>query len=451
MYIHLTKPLFAWDCLEDSPSLRTVRQALAMLPDGKLLESLRRARGKGRDDYPVEVLWGVVVLTALLRHPGVEACLGELGRNAGLRQAIGIESEAGVPKKWNVSRFLETLGRDPHRTLLHAMFDAMVGRLGAIVPDLGESSAGDATALNARRRSDAGAQEEAHEGLAPPSGGRKEYTDDEGKVVKVLEWFGYKLHLLVDVQHEVALAYAVTAAHAGDGETLPALVQEAQANLPADRLRTLAYDKAADSNDVHALLKEAGIRPLIQMRALWKDEHERLLPGQDAPSNIVYDEAGTVYCYDMESRPAIRHPMAYIGHEPQRGTLKYRCPARHEGWPCPNENACNAGKTYGRTVRLKCELDLRRFPPIPRATKQFERLYKGRTAVERVNARVKIFWGADDGNLAGARRFHAFVGVVMVVHEALATLLAATPRRQGPLGKMHLGPIQKALERGLAP
>lgn len=451
MYIRHTKSLFAWDCLEDSPSLRTVRQALALIPDGKLLESLRQGRGRGRDDYPVEVLWGVVLLTALLRHPGVEACLGELGRNAGLREVIGIASERGVPKKWNVSRFLEVLGRDPHRTLLHEVFDAMAHRLGAIVPDLGESTAGDATALNARRRSQAGAREEAEEGLAPPTGGRKEYTDDEGNVVKVLEWFGYKLHLLVDVTHEVALAYAVTSAHAGDGETLPVLVRAAQENLPAGRMRTLAYDKAADSNAVHAVLDEAGIHPVIQMRHLWKDEHERLVPGQDENPNVVYDESGTLYCYDIQSNPAVRHKMAYIGHEPQRGTLKYRCPARHEGWACPNEKSCNAGKTYGRTVRIKRDLDLRRFPSIPRATKQFERLYQGRTAVERVNARVKIFWGADDGNIAGARRFHAFVGAVMVVHHALATLLAATPRRHGPLGKMHLGPIQKALQQGLAP
>jgi hypothetical protein len=451
MYIHNTKPLFAWECLEDSPSLRTVRQALALIPDGKLLESLRQARGRGRDDYPVEVLWGVVLLTALLRHPGIEACLGELQRNAGLRETIGIESEGDVPKKWNVSRFLEVLGRDPHRTLLHEVFDAMAHRLGAIVADLGESTAGDATALNARRRSEPGAAQEAQEGLAQPTGGRKEYTDDDGHVVKVLEWFGYKLHLLVDVNHEVALAYHVTAAHAGDGETLPTLVRAAQENLPADRMRTLAYDKAADSNDVHALLDAAGIHPVIQMRHLWKDEQERLVPGQEANPNLVYDEAGTVYCYDMQSSPAIRHKMAYIGHEPQRATLKYRCPARHEGWACPNEKACNDGKTYGRTVRVRRDLDLRRFPPIPRATKQFERLYKGRTAVERVNGRVKIFWGADDGNIAGARRFQAFVGVVMVVHQALATLLAATPRRHGPLGKMHLGPIQKALQQGLAP
>jgi len=45
--------------------LRTIRQALAMIPDGKLLESLRAACGRGRDDYPVEVLWGVVVHEAL--------------------------------------------------------------------------------------------------------------------------------------------------------------------------------------------------------------------------------------------------------------------------------------------------------------------------------------------------------------------------------------------------
>ena len=62
-----------------------------------------------------------------------------------------------------------------------------------------------------------------------------------------------------------------------------------------------------------------------------------------------------------------------------------------------------------------------------------------------MNARLKIFWGVDDGNITGARRFHALVGAVMIVHAAFATLLAAAPRREGTLGKLRLGPIQKAL------
>ena len=71
--------------------------------------------------------------------------------------------------------------------------------------------------------------------------------------------------------------------------------------------------------------------------------------------------------------------------------------------------------------------------------------------MERVNARLKVFRGADDGIITGARRFHAFLGTVMVVHLGLATLLAANPRRDGPMGTMKRGKIQEALrEQGSA-
>ena len=451
MRITTTQPLFAWEALEDSPSLKTIRQFLAAVPDGALLESLHRWRGRGRDDYPVYVLWGTLLLTILLRHTSIESCLGELRRNRALRKLIGIESESKVPKKWNMSRFQAVLGTEPHLSLLHEVFDGMIRRLGAVVVDLGVHTAGDASGLNARREKNKKKKRKAVgvAALPEPAGGRKEYTDESGKVIRVVEWFGYKFHLLVDVKHEVVLAYRISSTKAGDNEVLPSLVEEAQGNLPAGRIKTLAYDKACDDRKVHRLLDEAGIKPLIENRRLWKDQTEMMLPGHDGNSNIVHDEAGTVYCYDKVSGRPVRHKMSYIGHEPQRGTLKYRCPAKHEGWRCPSHKVCNAGKSYGLTVRVKRQTDLRRFPPIPRATKQFERLYKGRTAVERVNARVKVFWGADDGNITGARRFHAQLGVVMVVHAGLATLLAGSPRRNGTLGKIRLSVVAKALQQKL--
>jgi len=449
MRIPVTRPLFAWDCLEDSPSLRTVADFLHALPDSKLLNALRRWRGHGRDDYPVTALWGVCVLTPLLRHITIEATLGELRRNKGLRELLGIDSEDHVPKKWNVSRFQKVLGAEPHLSLLREMFDVMVRRLADAVPGLGRRTAGDATGLSARPQRSKGPKGT----LDLPTGGRKEYLDDEGKVTKVVEWFGYKLHLLADVDHEVALGYQVSSANRGDNELLPDLVEQARANLGDDlesdpkdsRIETLAYDKAADTEAVHEFLDRCGIKPLVQMRSLWKGEHERMLPGHDGNSNVVHDEAGTIYCYDKVSDPPIRRKMAYIGHEASRGTLKYRCPACHGNFRCASHKRCNAGKSYGMTVRVKREIDLRRFPPIPRATKTFEREYKGRTAVERVNARTKIFWGIDDGNVTGPERFHAHVGVVMLVHVGLATLLAACPRREGTLGQTRLSPIAEAL------
>jgi len=452
MWIPAAKPLFAWDCLEDSPSLKTIRTFLAALPDGPLLAALRRWRGKGRREYPIHVCWGVVLLTILLRHPTIESCLGELRRNPALRSLLGIPSEAAVPRKWNMSRFLTVLGTQPHLDLLHKVFDEMVRRLAETVPDLGVHLAGDASGLNCRCEG-----RKNKDALPEPAGGRKEYTDEAGNVVKVHEWFGYKFHLLVDVKHEVAVAYRISSTKRGDNEELPGLLAQARRNLGDDpeghagvsRIETVAYDKAADDEKVHEELEAAGIKAVIENRSLWKEELERMLPGHDGTSNVVYDESGTVYCYDKVSDPPIRHRMAYIGCEPKRGTLKYRCPSRHEGWKCRSEERCNAGLKYGKGVRVKREIDLRRFPAIPRGTKQFERRYRGRTAVERVNGRVKVFWGADDGNITGAARFHALLGVVMVVHVGLATLLAMTPRREGTLGKMHLSPIAKALQERL--
>jgi hypothetical protein len=520
MNISVSRPLFPWDALEDNPSLLTIRRFLESLPDAKLLEDLRRQRGKGRDDYPVHVLWGVLLLTILLRHSALAACLEELQRNDGLCQLIGIDCQDDIPKDWNMSRFLDVLGQDPHRSNLEAVFAHMVERLGVIIPDLGKHTAGDSAALNARRlREDAKAKADAKttaataatagaapatgtdatgtdatgtdamgpaananaaaaaaatstpavgttsaptptaskpatpvpdkieydkHGLPQPAGGRKEYKDDNGNVSHVLQWFGYKFHLLVDVRHEVALSYRITSTKVGDNEVIPDLVNQGRAHLPEGRIHTLAYDKAADDNAVHDFLDSVGIKPVIQQRALWKEDPERQLPGHDGNSNIVYDEAGTVYCYDKVSDPPLKHRMSYIGYEPDRGTLKYRCPAKHEDWECPMSDICNAGKSYGKTVRVEKDIDLRRFPPIPRATKLFEKLYKGRTAVERVNGRMKVFWGADDGNITGATRFHAYLGAVMVVHIGLATLLASTGR-EGPLGKMELSPIAKAL------
>ena len=87
---------------------------------------------------------------------------------------------------------------------------------------------------------------------------------------------------------------------------------------------------------MHRLLSQHRIKPLIEIRSLWDSEPERRLPGHDGSSNIVYDEAGTLYCYDLVSQPVVRHKMAYIGYEPARETIKYRCPARHEQWELPH-------------------------------------------------------------------------------------------------------------------
>ena len=175
-----------------APAWPPSKQFLASIPDAQLLEGLRQHRGRGRNDYPVHVLWGVLLLRIALRHVSIEATLAELNRNEALRRLIGIEEEEHVPKTWNISRFLDVLGQEPHLSELRRIFDAMVQRLGLAVPDLGKDTAGDSTALHARRKKDEKAAEaEIAAGLPQPSGGKKEYTrrrgqgDEDRRVVRL--------------------------------------------------------------------------------------------------------------------------------------------------------------------------------------------------------------------------------------------------------------------------
>ena len=459
MKIHITKPLFAWDCLETTPVLKTVKTFFEALPDSRLLNALHRYRGKGRNDYPVKVLWSVYLLRILFRHPTMTAMLEELHRNPALCHLIGIDNENQIPRKYNMSRFEEVLGMDIHLPYLMDIFPMMVRLLASEVKDLGKNSAGDASALHAHKSR---SKNKTDSKLPLPSGGKKEYKDDNGTVTEVYEWFGYKFHLIVDVKHEVAIAYDVTTANQAEPTVMNVLVEQAIRNLHDSkqtarqgkvvnkRIKMLSYDKAADSADIHEFLNDRGIKPVIEVRNMWADgETERLFKFDDGNSNIVYDEAGTVYCYDKVSNPPVRHKMSFIGFEPSRGTLKYRCPAAHEGWDCPSFKRCNKAKKYGLTKRVKSEIDFRRFCPLPRDTKKFEKLYKKRTAVERTNGRLKLFWGTDDGNVNGPQRFHARLNAVMIVHIMLAFLLASCPKWEGTLNKTRLSPIAKALKNKL--
>src|SRR3954451_15301019 len=123
MLIHATEPLFAWGQLEDCPTLTTIRDCLEAVPDQELLAGLVAARGHGRDDYPVERLWHVVLLTILLRHTSFNACLDELHRNPALCRLIAITAEDQSPNGWNLSRFLDTLGQEPHLAAPPQVFD----------------------------------------------------------------------------------------------------------------------------------------------------------------------------------------------------------------------------------------------------------------------------------------------------------------------------------------
>ena len=102
--------------------------------------------------------------------------------------------------------------------------------------------------------------------LPQPAGGRKEYKDDSGKVVKTYEWFGFKFHLLVDIKHEVVVTWHITSAAgegSGDSSVIPLLLPRAREVLPDGRIKTLAYAKAPGGQQTNAAFNGAKKNPTV--------------------------------------------------------------------------------------------------------------------------------------------------------------------------------------------
>jgi len=202
--------LFNWKEIDAASDLDRLVLVLSALPDERMVSFLEQRRGKGRDDYPIRPMWNAVIAGIVYQHPHAASLLRELRRNGELRQLCGFDpflGEKAVPTKDAFSRFLESLIE--HSGFLTEMFHKLVAELKKEIPDLGVKTAVDSKAIpsfgnpvrdeNKLANPDSRRDTDADWGKKKYKGTRKDGTTWE----KIVKWFGYKLHLLVDSKHEL--------------------------------------------------------------------------------------------------------------------------------------------------------------------------------------------------------------------------------------------------------
>ncbi len=416
----------SWQEVEGLDDLDRLRLVLKTMPDEELMRVLESDRGRGRDDYPVRAVWNSVLAGIVYQHPSVESLRRELLRNPDLREMCGFDPARGggaAPPAHAYTRFLRSLMR--HRAELDGMFEALVERARALLPGFGEHLAvdGKAIASAAGRRSaketpDSRGEFDADTGKKTYKGKRKDGSLWE----KTVEWFGFKLHLIVDAEYELPVAYEVTRASASDTTRLLPMMEALKENHPelVEGARTMIGDKGYDSAGNNRRLWDGyGIRPVIDNREVWKEKETRLL-NPDAADNIVYDEKGKVYCVCPAT--GLEREMAYQGFEKGRECLKYRCPAAAYGLECAGRGECGGGSSgeFGRVARVPLELDRRIFVPLARSSKAFKNEYKKRTAVERVNSRLDVSFGFERHWIRGMKKMRLRCSLALIVMLALA-------------------------------
>lgn len=415
--------LFSWKNVESNSDLDRLRLVLESLSDEALMVKLEGERGKGRDDYPVRAVWNSILAGIVFQHESVESLRRELSRNGELRDLCGFDPLGGgetVPSSHAYSRFLKRLIREQNS--IQEIFDLLIEEIKEYLPDLGEHLAVDSKEIktHARSRKDPveSADPEADWGKKVKSGVR----EDGSLWEKVHKWFGYKLHLLVDSRYELPLGWKLAKASSSDSPELIPLVEDLKGRHP-DRIRTaktLSADRGYDSASNNAWLwDECGIKPLIDIRLMWREKETRLLDGKKA-DNVVYNETGRLYCFCPCSGE--QRELAYQGFEKDRGCLKYRCPAAAYGSKCEGKSRCGSGSygEYGRIIRIRLEKDRRIFTPIPRSSYAWEKGYKRRSAVERVNARVDGGYRFEKHYIRGHKKMELRFGLAFLVMLAMA-------------------------------
>jgi len=310
----------------------------------------------------------VKALYAIPTWTRVAALIAEHGA---LKDALG-----GTPSHWACYRFATKLRE--HKPLLDACLSRITESLRAELPEYGHDVAIDASDLpafaNGQRYISKGGRE--RERFSDPDaswGHRSAISTRKGG-----GFYGYKLHAAVCARTDLPVAWRVETARAHESSLADDLLHRVRERVSP---KTVALDKGYDVTPVYEACERIGATPIIPLRQTpFVKRGDQLAPTC---------EHGT---------------WTFAGADFTRGASKWRCPT----------GECEPKSKWIKASRLH--------PLIPRETKRWRDLYRGRAAVEREFGRLKHEYGLAPLRVRGLGRvaLHADLTMLARLSQALA-------------------------------
>lgn len=194
-------------------------------------------------------------------------------------------------------------------------------------------------------------------------------------------FFGYSLYGLSvhnkDLAVDLPLLVRFTSARRHDSVNALVALSELKSLAPDLSIKALCLDSANDNYPTYELLHEWDTQPFIDLNAACGRS-------KTIPDKISTDKDGTPICQ-------AGYRMVCWGYDKSKHGTKYRCP-----YVMGKVDACScvcSKSSYGRTIHMKTDWDLRLYTPVPRGTEKWKEIYKNRTCTERVNNRILNNYG----------------------------------------------------------
>lgn len=329
-----------------------------------MIAELDDLRWTGRKGYGAKALVGACLVKSLYAIPTWTRTARLIAEHRALAEAIG-----GTPSEWACYRFTVKLRENSAK--LADCLDRITASLADALPDMGRDVAIDASDLpahaNGQRYVSKGGRE--RERFSDPDaswGHRSSISTRKGG-----GFYGYKLHAAVCSRTGLPLAWEAQTAKANESTVALPLIDAARARGFA--VETCAMDKGYDSEFVYDGCEARDVRPIMPLRMTPAVKRE------------------------PDSAPRCGHGRwAFAGADFKRKAAKWRCPT---------------GECEPKSKWVKAD---RRHPLVPRETRRWRDLYRGRASVEREFGRLKNEYGLGPLCVRGLERVQLHADLVML-------------------------------------
>ena len=393
--------VFDYSKIEILGDLERCKLLINNVPDEKIVNILIKMRGKGRNDYPIIPLWNSILIMPLIECYTIGQLRRELSRNSDLRKLCGFNDADYyygkcklVPPPKAYSNMFNNLKKiEPE---LKDCFNMLRDFMYATLKDFGKDVGEDGKIFSSRAKSPSKVEvtDARSETDADFTFKDNYYKDQDGKTkVKRTKYFGFRVHILGDVNYELPIEYTVTKASNSEREELKKHINMLSKEM-LEKIITLSADKGYDGKPVIDFLIKKGISPVIDICNHWEK-------GEDTKQ---YKDTNIIYTYDGKVSIVLDNvniePLKYLGYDKVKNKLRYG---------------------YKKNVySIDVNYDTREFTPIARDSKKWQRIYNKRTALERINGRLDRDFNLENNKVRGLKKATVMIDIMMIGMLAMA-------------------------------
>jgi len=205
-------------------------------------------------------------------------------------------------------------------------------------------------------------------------------------------WYGFKGHLAVSTKSQYIVARLMSSGNLNDSKAAIPLLKKV-ADLMPNHFTTAIFDAGYDYEPIYRQALDQTMRIVI-------------------PYNVRRE--GEMVGFDSHFRPTCvrEHSYCYDSFDEKYQTLKYTRPKECATCPLRDDSLCQ------KVFKIKCETDIRKYTYPARGSDLWKKLYKERTAVERVNAYLKQFFQLNNVRHRTGRKAKLHFNLVTFIYNA---------------------------------